>query len=740
MSTLRSRVSPDAWALLAIAGAVLLANAPYLLGVADPNPLGPTSGLLSASHPGYLGGLPALDPNYGFTSQALGHRAALDVLRGHMPWWNPYETTGLPLAGEMQSAAMFPPTLLTAFSNGQIFEHMLLELLAGGSTFLLLRRLAIGRPAAVLAGMAFALNGTFAFFSHAAVNPVALAPLLLLGLEQAYAAVVAGRRGGWWLIAVAGALSVYAGFPEVAYIDALLALAWLMWRFGCLGRSRARLLAAKAAAGGLAGALLAAPLLVAFVGYLQHSEVALHGGAYYRGVHLPAAALPHLLLPYVHGPGLRYTDPGLVLPGIWGNSGGYVTSSLLLCSLLGVASSRRRGLKLTLLLWTVLAISRMYGVPVVGDVLGVLPGMDQVLFARYAFASVELPIAILAGLGLNDLLSAAPGSRRRLFWSAAAALVAVAAAALAAKPLADQLGPLFRQRPYFLGSIAWGAMAVVAIAAVALLRSYRTRVLLITALVAGDAAGLFIIPMLSAPSNVRTDLAPVAYLQRHLGRSRFFTLGPVQPNYGSYFGIASLNVNDVPLSSAFARYVHQRLDGWVDPTHLVGTEEGGRPAFAPSTRAELLKNLEGYRAAGVAYVLTKPGQPLPESPATFTQVLRSPTTWIYRLAGSAPYFTATDPRCTVRSSTRQVATLTCPGRATLVRHETALPGWSARVDDAAAEIRPHADLFQSVSVDAGTHRVAFSYSPPAIGWGYLAFAGGCIWLLLGAFRRRRTPG
>ena len=38
------------------------------------------------------------------------------------------------------------------------------------------------------------------------------------------------------------------------------------------------------------------------------------------------------------------------------------------------------------------------------------------------------------------------------------------------------------------------------------------------------ALALFALPELSAPRAVKLDTAPVAYLQRHLGQSRFFSL------------------------------------------------------------------------------------------------------------------------------------------------------------------------------------------------------------------------
>ena len=94
----------------------------------------------------------------------------IDWLHLQPPWWNPFQGTGAPLAGEMQSAALFPFTIFTLAANGQLYEHILLELLTGVATYLLLRRLAISRWASTAAAIAFALNGTFAWFAHAPVN------------------------------------------------------------------------------------------------------------------------------------------------------------------------------------------------------------------------------------------------------------------------------------------------------------------------------------------------------------------------------------------------------------------------------------------------------------------------------------------------------------------------------------------------------------------------------------------
>jgi hypothetical protein len=726
--------------MLLIAAVVVVANLPFLSGAFTANPLGPRGDLVSSFVGPVTGGQPTLDPNNGFVSQALGHRAALDVIHLSLPWWNPYEGSGAPLAGEMQSAALFPPTLLTLLGNGQLYEHILFELLAGLATFALLRRLEVSRWAAVAAGIAFGLNGTFAWFAHAPVNPVALLPLLLLGIERAREAALEDRRGGWWLIAVAGALSVYAGFPETAYIDALLGVVWFAWRCGTVDALGRRRLLVKGLEGALVGALLSAPIGVATIDYFNHGDLGTHASSIYGSAHIPANGLPILLLPYVFGPLTEFTGPSAQLTSVWVVVGGYLSTGLLMLAGLGAFSRGRRGLRLILSGWILLAFARMYGqVPLLGHVLGWPPGMTRIAFFRYATPALELPVVVLAGLGLDDLVRV-PGHRRRALWAAGVMLILVAAAALGARPLASTLGAKYDSRPYYALSVAWGALIVIALAVAARRREPPLRARLLCAVLAVDALVLFAAPQLAAPRHVQVDPGPAAFLSRHLGEGRFFTLGPLQPNYGSYYGIAEADINDLPIPQAYADYIRHHLDRYVSPPLFVGNSGGGRNPFLPSSAAELLHNLSGYRQLGVGYVLTPSGQALGQSPSGFQLAAKTPTAWIYHLTGAAPYFTA--PGCAVRSSERQQAILTCPRATTLVRRETDLPGWSAQVDGANAPINSSQKLFEAVRVPAGRHTVSFGYAPPGITWGAIGFLAGLLGLVGTAVytsRSRRRP-
>jgi hypothetical protein len=714
------RASPTAWALGAVAAAVLAANVPYLLGIVQANPLVLDSGLATASH-GILAGLPTLDSNAGQVSQALGHLAAQDLLHLHLPWWNPYEGTGAPLAGEMQSAAFFPPTLLTALSNGQLYEHIFLELVAGFSTFALLRRLELHRAAATAGAIAFALNGTYAWLGNAVVNPVAFLPLLLLGIEIAYSAAIEGRAGGWWLIAVAGMLSVYAGFPEVTYLNTIFAVLWSVWRAVALRGAALRGFAGKALCGALAGTLLSAPIVIAFVDYLGHAYLWQHGAGILDSVHLTRYSLAQLLLPYVYG-APDGPQIGSLSLFVWAFAGGYISALLGFLAVAGIVLPHpRRGLALFLLAWTVLALSAIYATPpLLWHVLVAVPGMSHVEVARYAFSSLELAVIVAAALGLDAILRA-PRASGRLLTGAAIAVIVIVLALHDAAPI--------EVRGYFPVSVAWALATVVALVAIAHFCRGPRRPVLLACLVAADAVGLFVIAELAAPRSARVDLAPVAYLRAHLGESRFFTLGPLTPNYGTYFGVPSLNAMDVPVPSRFADYV-RRLDPGADPTGFTGAPNPLRPRGLPSAQEEMLLHLDAYRAAGVGYLVASEGA-VPGPPSAFVRVFTSPHAWVFRVLGAQPYFTASRG-CAVTSSSREAVTVRCPTAATLVRRETFLPGWHAAVDGHPAAVRPVDGLFQAVRLPPGTHEVRFAFAPPNEVWGLIALLAGAAWLVVPA--------
>jgi hypothetical protein len=719
--------------MVMVTAVVIVANGPYLLGFFDPNPLLSVSGIAANDTPGLLAGVSAIDPNIGFTAQALGHRAVLDWLSGHIPWWNPYEGLGAPLAGEMQSAAFFPPILLLYFANGQMFLHILFESTAGICTFFLLSRFVRHQWIAVVGGIAFALNGTFSWFGHAPVNPIAFLPMLVLGLEKTLDYARSNRAGGWWLIAISLALSIYAGFPEVAFINGLLVAIWCLVRILTLERNVRRSALRRVATGVAVGSMLAAPILVAFIDYLPRANVGSHAGAF-AFAKFNSADLPQVVLPYIFGPLFAFnsSDHSGILSQLWG--GGYASLLIVGLAAVGCIGRRYRPLRLALAVWIFLAVGKAFGQPLITHALNLIPGIKNTAFPVYASTSWEFALIVLAVLGIDDLFD----RERRLTRAAVLGLVGVVFVLLIVKadPLISSLEKVPTEHLWAVASIAWGAVSLLGIV-IAVFSSSRVRCFLLASLIVVDALGLFVVPEFSAPRTGIVDLGPISYLQRHLGLNRFYTLGPIQPNYGSYFGIASVNVNDIPVPKTFTKAIVQDLDANVNPLVFTGTTQVD--ARGPTPEQELLLHLNSYSAMGVAYIVTGAGTNLPsvDGAIRLTRVFGDGHAQIYRLSKTTLYFKTAKP-CLLQAVDWTSVRATCERPTAMTRLELEMPGWSATVDGKPAAVHEADHLFQSVELPRGTSVTTFHYSPPYLGPAVIAFALGAIVLVASLVRRRRT--
>lgn len=588
------------------------------------DPIWFNSAAVLGAHGGLLPGLPYIDPNAGFTTQALGHLAAQDWLTGTIPWWNPYSGIGLPLAGEMQPNAFFLPfVFLLLLHNGVLWLKIAMQIMAGLATFALLRELKLGRLAALTGGALYALNGTFAWMPGETIcNTIPFLPLLLYGIERARKE--SGAPAILWIgLAIAG--SLLAGFPEAAYINGLLALAWALYRF--FGERRRWRFAGRVMYGGLLGLLLAAPLLVAFFDYLlTTNSLTLH----ILGEHLlPIYALPNLFLPYVYGP-IFYKSSYSLIAEIWGNVGGYAGLLLMFFALIGVMAKQKCGLRWLLLGWVLLAWAKSFGFMPVMETMNHIPFLREAAFYRYSPPSWEMALAILAAMALNDLRWGLP----RLRWPLAWTLGALALAASIAWPWRASWGwpaGQIEKMGMLMGvAILWALMGLgLALLAWFVLREERRRWAL-SALLIVDAAVLFAVPELSGVRPGQVDRPAIHYLRTHLGLSRFYTLGPIQPNYGAYFQISAINYNYNPAAINWTDYIQSDLFPYMIRTNgtlflsYFGTQYGV---------AALDQHIDNYEKVGVRYVVVNSGQSL--APAATIPAGKDGNTPLPLLAGQS---------------------------------------------------------------------------------------------------------
>jgi hypothetical protein len=585
--------------LLVVAVVPFVAYLPAILGLVHYQPLLETSGLGVITQQGFLPGRPYVDPNVGYNSQAIGHVAALSWLHFHVPWWNLNSGLGMPLAASVQSASFLPLTLLQAVSSGSMWFHLCLNLIAGVAVFALLRELRCSPFAAAIGGLAYQLNGSLAWLTNAPANPVPFLPICLLGVEWVVQAAGRKRAGGWLMLAFGVWLSVVAGFPEVAVINAGLVAAWFVVRLVQRWPDRVGILW-RSALGVVVGFLVAAPVLNAFVRYLHVANVGEHRFAL-ADLTLPPASLAQLVTPYVFGGIFDSTDPTVYES--WTRTGGYAGATLLVLAIAAMWGRRERVLRYVLGAWALLFMGSNFDVPVLHTIVRNIPGLTHLAIYRYDTSSVLLCLCLLAAFALDDLR----GLDVRRLCVRLLPGIAVVLAFFTIGFLATSSGRAWAHLHvprWYWGSIALflGILGALLIGIALALTSKRALVRVVIGVVlAVEAFGYFEVPILAWPRAATTDTAPVEYLAAHLGVSRYYSTGPASPNYGAYYGIASLGASDLPVPKSWATYVHRNLSPCILPWQL---GNGGPIGSCPITPViASVKYVTGYEESGVKYLL-----------------------------------------------------------------------------------------------------------------------------------------
>ncbi|ACC71473.1 hypothetical protein PPMP20_12525 [Paraburkholderia phymatum] len=580
----------------------VIAALPGLAGLYHANPMLYLGMLAQHYKPGLTQGMPYVDPNNAFTAQALGYRAALYWLHGTVPWWNYFSGVGLPLAAEYQPAAFFPPTLMLLLPNGMLLQHILLQIIAGWGTYGLLRQLGLSCFAAATGGALFAFNGALAWFDHAPALPVPFLPWMLWGVERAFAKAALAMPRGWRLFAVALWMGVVAGFPETAYLNGLLALAWSLLRLWQAPGFRLGFIV-RLAIGGVVGLALCAPQVLAFFEFLPHAWLGGHDGGFAHAALDPAGVLPSLLFPYVFGPIAAGGFAWDRLGAIWGGIGGYLSLIVVVIGLYG-AMLRRTPLTWLLLGWLFMVLGKSFGVPVVSALWNLIPGVSQAAFYRYAVPTWEFAFIILAAQAIDDLRAQQREQATHRRHIAILSTVLLIAGVVYVASLWPHLRGFVPVRNAAIASVLWGVISVGALGAILWRCRPARAATAIAVLLIVDSVLMFSMPTLSNPRSGEVDMEALGFLQKNVGLQRIYSLGPIQANYGAYFGIAAINHNYLPINRRWVDWVRANLDAYADPIAFIGNYRTAGSAV-PTSSQELIRNLENYEWIGVKYVIAR---------------------------------------------------------------------------------------------------------------------------------------
>jgi hypothetical protein len=647
---------------------------------------------------------------------------------GRLPLWSPYIFCGYPIAAEGQIAAFYPLGLLISWLlpspaaiNWLVISHLML---AGVGIYLLARALRLSLAGAFLCSVVFSFSGyLFAHIHHVGlICAAAWLPWVLLFVERAWRGPILPNAA---CAAMAWGACALCGHPQTLFQVSLMVLFWLVWRFVGARRLGERRILGRAVGIGAVVFLLGPGLAcVQLLMTADLSKTAPHGEsgtlAYVTSFPLLPKHLIGLVAPNWQGTPAENTYRGEKY--YWE----YVLYlGLLPLALAVLGATRRRARTFAGLAVAALVLALAQGNPLY-HLLRFAPGFSDFRApARYVFL-FTFAAAILAGAGLETVLSWRPVARTRRGATVAGVLIALSLADLFIfdRTLAPLASPeVFTATPRVVEALredpSWGRSFI--IPPIPFYADWsppggwaknpdgwlEARVYL-----PADVPQSFDLPIVNGyagfvdPDHARffdeaTRRAQAGdYSLYSLVGARHFA---VPPN----FPLTGLPGTDVP---PFRLYLNQ--DAFPRAFVVGAVAFGpGPPKARPAKVAELARDGR-LRSVAVAASLQLPG-----------------------LGGSVLRVKEMRPehvRITARSS----------GTGLVVLNERWDPGWVARVDGRPAPVYETDAVLMGVPIRDGEHIIEFIYRPRGLIIGRaisLASLAVCTILLVASLRRRR-PG
>lgn len=706
---------------------------------------------------------------------------------GELPFgllWDPLLNGGQPLLANPNRFLLYPSRLLySALSpltalNWEITLHLLL---GGLGAAWLSRRLGVGGAGVAVAGVAYSIGGLSISLTNHLGRLLAYhwLPWIVLAAYEAFAEKTPGARR--WRVALPVLLAAQwlTGAAELA------AMAALMVAVGALvgapsDRRRVPVMVWVVILVVLGIGLAAVQIVPSAEMVLRSERPLQHTSQASLVWSLHPLRIPEMVVPGFCGPvdvadpSSRYWGAGLVDFGFPYLLSLYLGASVVLLAGIGWVHARNHPRSEPLSRWlaglasagVVVAVGRH--LPLVGGLLAHVPGIDLLRFPVKALLLAGLPIALLAGRGVDHLLQAdreqSPRISRAGFVIAGVALLqaGLVYAGLARPLIALVFGDDAPVSDGLAISLAHAGLACAGVALVACAGvhfSVAARGLLLTAVVAVDLFGAAERTLPIAPREAFSEKPPMLESIQHLAGHGFFVRDLDPENI-----FVPLPVDRAWASAAWWNAV---LDGSLAANwgvamvyHSDAEVLAGRRVAELSRTARQLgwrQRLKLYRVAAVELVMT-PGQPPLEGIQELAARAASPELiyTLYRVEDRRPLVGWVPRERTVASGEAALATLTADDfdpLADVVREtggnrtraarpwllQPAIVLWRGEIMAPApgrivAAFPWHPDLlleidgnfvaaerlnyaYTGASVAAGRHQVTIVFAPRAVLWG-----------------------
>jgi hypothetical protein len=339
--------------------------------------------------------------------------AAQMVRSGHLPLWNPYIFSGMPMLAAAQGGFLFPLNwFYLVFSPAVATDLVTISayMLAASGAYLFARRTGASIAGAMTTSLIWQSSGfLIGQISHInIVHTAAMLPWVLWALERY---VTSGSRARGALLAVLVALQAFAGHQQtLAYSLMLVAAYATVMAFAELENRRRYLLSLAFLA---AGVLLAAVQIVPTFELLRNSPRAVASYDFFSSFSMPRSFVSTFVAPYVMGGGdgrlFRAPYIGQAYYTEYVAYAGMLAIMLALIALLLRRDKRTKFWAVAGLCCLVLAFGR--GAPLyLYRLIYYVPILNLFRVPARHLMEVHFAVAVLAGRGLTSL-AAMRGSR-----------------------------------------------------------------------------------------------------------------------------------------------------------------------------------------------------------------------------------------------------------------------------------------------------------------------------------------
>lgn len=374
----------------------------------------------------YAGFLKDLGSN-AWEGEPLSVKIMQTFRQGALPLWNDNIQVGKPLAANFLASAFYPLKLVVYLLPTAVgWDIYLLLRFAIGAffTYLFLRQMDVKQFPSIIGGVSFSFSGYFVLFQNIQNMDVdLLAPLLFW--------VIAYFTSFWkrtavssyqYLISVAAVVTVLlSNIPESLLLLLVAGFFFWLYRLVSIYKTKGKKIGNKSLIISLRivlpAVLFVMPLYLLNAEFVQNAfslhtselgvgKIAWKNISYFINVIIPFISSPNFLLPSTPVPVATLNYFGIV---------GYFILFF------GVFNCfRERGTRLFIFLIGVVVIAKIYGYPnILNEFIGGFPGLDRILYIKYANLLVSFVAACLIGFGLDSLIR---GKIKRIEFIASVAL------------------------------------------------------------------------------------------------------------------------------------------------------------------------------------------------------------------------------------------------------------------------------------------------------------------------------